>query len=389
MNFLIFISTIDWFDYTGYLRELGARPLNLVFFVLPILLLSKNNIKSKHVSVILILLFLPVFISSIGYLINYNSIYDFSYYRDKVDQFLFQIIMYLVFLINVFTIYTFCNKKHLLNILNYFRICILLNFLFILLEFFNIFPNLIDLFRVYQTIERPSGLHTEPSYASFSLIFFSLPLYIYGKKYDKVYLILSFIYILIFNAKTGMFVFILSLFLYFIIINRKYFFIIFVLLTLPVLLLLFDFNINDNLSIIMRLGSAHLSFNVIVEYFHTLFGIGFGQFNFLYLKEFAPDYLFLSFEGREYLSGMNKSRAPTFNLYTRLLVEVGIIGFLFYLLALYLIVKRLLFYNSNLSRILLLCLFMCLSFLLTQDGYSFPPFFITLGLILRYINVKS
>lgn len=389
MNFLIFISTIDWFDYSGYLRELGARPLNLIFLILPLILLRRRKLVNKYVLFIFVLLFLPVLASFLGFLINYNNITDYSIHKEKIEQFLYQLVMYLVFLINIITIYLYCNNAHLINILKYFKICFLLNLIFIFIEYFKISVDFINLFRVYQIIDRPSGLHTEPSYASFALIFFSLPLFLFGKRFDKIFLVIALLYIWMFNAKTGLFVLLISISLYFILVKRNYLYFLLSLLTTPIFLFLFGFDFSDNLSLVMRIGSTHLSLNVAAEYFHTLFGIGFGQFNFLYLKEFSPDYLLLSFEAKEYMSGVNSSRAPTFNFFSRLFLEVGLFGFISFFLALYLIVKRLIIYNNELSKVLLLCLFMSFSFLLTQDGYSFPPFFITLGLILRYINVKS
>jgi len=82
------------------------------------------------------------------------------------------------------------------------------------------------------------------------------------------------------------------------------------------------FNVGTELSTTVRLGSTLTSINAIIDNF--LFGIGLGQFSYYY-SQYVPSFALDSIEVQNFIAGNIEHRASTFNLFTRVTVETGII----------------------------------------------------------------
>ena len=130
----------------------------------------------------------------------------------------------------------------------------------------------------------------------------------------------------------------------------------------------------------MRFGSNLLALNVATSGY-GLVGIGFGQFHFFYTPEFSPKFLLLSNEAIAQMYQVVDSRASTFSLPLRILLETGIGGLFLSVLFIYRIFSR--FYNSKdpSTQVGLLFLAGSLSFLFTQDSYCLPSLAFGLALI--------
>ncbi|WP_431259095.1 hypothetical protein ACQ86G_02125 [Roseateles chitinivorans] len=146
-------------------------------------------------------------------------------------------------------------------------------------------------------------------------------------------------------------------------------------------------DVSENLSSAMRFGSTLLSINVSTSGY-AIPGIGIGQFHFFYRDAFAPEFLYLSEEGLNQLSLDAANRASTFNFYTRLLLEVGLAGFIGFFLAMLALLRTRL--NAN-TRYIATLLSGSLGFLMTQDTYFYPPLVMACALLLsvRYLPVTS
>lgn len=135
---------------------------------------------------------------------------------------------------------------------------------------------------------------------------------------------------------------------------------------------------SENLSSAMRFGSTVLATNASMEGY-AVPGIGIGQFHFFYREEFAPPYLFLSSEGLDQLSPDAPNRASTFNLYARILLEMGVAGLLLFLAAMRGLLRvKIPPQHQYVSPLLA----GSLGFLLTQDTYYYPPLTLACALIL-------
>jgi hypothetical protein len=148
------------------------------------------------------------------------------------------------------------------------------------------------------------------------------------------------------------------------------------------------FAVSENLSSAMRLGSTLLGLNVASA--HGLTGVGIGQFHYYFTPEFAPDFLFLSEEAAYVFSGVSDMRASTFNFFVRLVVELGVIGFLGFF---WLIVSagRAVFRLSDMRfRFGLgLAYVGALSFWLTQDSFLYSPALLFMAVGLAVGGMKS
>jgi hypothetical protein len=137
-------------------------------------------------------------------------------------------------------------------------------------------------------------------------------------------------------------------------------------------------NIDENLSSNIRFGSTILSINAALSGY-AISGIGIGQFHFFYRDVFAPDFLFATKEGLNQLSLYAESRASTFNLYTRILLEFGVIGLITSLL----MIVSLLRTRITQDTLYIMTLYTgSLGFLMTQDTYFYPPLILSIALLL-------
>lgn len=112
-----------------------------------------------------------------------------------------------------------------------------------------------------------------------------------------------------------------------------------------------------------RLGIQYAMFQVYKE--HPIFGIGWGQQAFesrFYYPKWATDrnYEFST----KYLNENIKSFPPGYNMYLRILTETGIIGFLVFVLFLYVIIKD----TNNLYKTSLEHRFITITLLITFTG---------------------
>jgi hypothetical protein len=138
----------------------------------------------------------------------------------------------------------------------------------------------------------------------------------------------------------------------------------------------------------MRIGSNLLAFNVAFEGYGIL-GAGIGQFHFLYKPEYAPDFLFFSQEAISQFYGNSESRASSYNLPLRLLVETGLVGLIIY----FIIIKNYIYYTRNsidkVSHIGLSFIAGSVGFLMTQDSYCLPSLAFGMALMLTDKNLKK
>ncbi len=132
-------------------------------------------------------------------------------------------------------------------------------------------------------------------------------------------------------------------------------------------------NVEDNLSSAMRLGSAMLAWNVARAGYGIL-GVGFGQFHFLYNVRYAPWFLTYSSEATELFSRFADTRASTYNLFLRYLVETGVTGTALFLSVLFRLLRDARRCQANTLSFGAIMMCGSLGFLFTQDPYCFPMF---------------
>jgi hypothetical protein len=144
------------------------------------------------------------------------------------------------------------------------------------------------------------------------------------------------------------------------------------------------FDMQENLSSVLRLGSTVLALNVARDGY-AITGIGFGQFHFLFRPQFAPSFLLISAVADDQFSSSIGFRASTYNIYVRILLETGFIGLILLLWILYRIMKSARNDPRPGTYFGMLLLAGSLGFLLTQDSYFFPPLVVGLAIVLGSI----
>ncbi|HET7103231.1 MAG TPA: hypothetical protein VFI20_04010 [Terracidiphilus sp.] len=254
----------------------------------------------------------------------------------------------------------------------------------------------LELFRTTSDIGRPSGLMSEPSYfGAFAglyggplLLVRSVPHY----RWRCVLAIALFACAVIIRAKTFVPVMICEFCLVIwmrgrSVLKLRYLpiAIAVVLISLYVIIANAALDLQDNLSSVMRIGSAQLASNVAIRGY-GLTGIGFGQFHYFFRPQFAPSYLFLSSEAREQFSLSATMRASTYNFFIRMLLETGIVGLLLFTGMIYSVLRSA---RNNLSADSQLGIFLLagsLGFLFTQDPYFYPPLALALAILLGRIG---
>jgi hypothetical protein len=140
-------------------------------------------------------------------------------------------------------------------------------------------------------------------------------------------------------------------------------------------------NVQDNLSSAMRFGSTLTSINAALAGYGIL-GVGFGQFHFMFLQKYMPNFLLISEEAISQMASTADHRASTYNLFTRYLIETGVTGLLLFLASwrdLYKIARN----DRNLASLTgVLLISTSLGFLFTQDPYCYPPLIFGAAMIL-------
>lgn len=130
-------------------------------------------------------------------------------------------------------------------------------------------------------------------------------------------------------------------------------------------------NVDENLSTAMRLGSTLLAWNVAASGLGFV-GVGTGQFHFFFTREFAPSFLLLSNEAQDLITGVSESRASTFNLPIRYLVEDGVLGLAVAAGIIFSVVRRHWSSADAATRIAVGFIVTSVFLLLTQDSYCYP-----------------
>jgi hypothetical protein len=400
---ILVLLPIDWFAPTGLLlREAGAKPLNLFLLIcmLAFCMRGKNfffarvypSISLQTYLALIVIFGTFAFLNNIAFMPSV-PITD----RSQLFQYTSQTAMLLLFMAGLQTlIYLFGDIALRQRVIDMLPLAASLHLLFYALEGLEIFnqgaPGMLAFFRNEQgLIERPSGLMSEPSYYGTFAAMYATPLILFGGKHKNLNRILAIallITALLINAKT-MFMVLGAQLLYLALARksastRAMFVATIVLVILGGGYLVTNgatLNFDENLSSVMRLGSNMLTLNVATEGY-GLIGVGTGQFHFMYRPEFAPDYLFLSQEALDQMYGISGSRASTFNLPLRFLVESGLPGLLLAGLMFFRVFWLLRHTTDQITQTGLCFLAGSLGFLMTQDSYSLPSLAFGLALAL-------
>lgn len=390
---ILVLLPIDWFGPTGLLlREAGAKPLNLFLLICMLALCvgGKPVFFARVYPSISLQTYLAgiVFCGTVAFLINIAFMPSVPLSdRSQIFQYISQTVMLLLFMAGLQTlIYFFGDTALRQRVMDLLPLAASLHLLFYVLEGLQIFsqgaPGMLALFRNEQgLIDRPSGLMSEPSYYGTFAAMYAIPLVIFGGQHKNLKRILAIALLttaLLIQAKT-MFI-VLGAQLLYLATARKSPTTVAMFGSMIVAVFLAGIymitngatpNLDENLSSIMRLGSNMLALNVATEGY-GLIGVGTGQFHFMYRPEFAPDYLFLSQEALDQMYGVSGSRASTFNLPLRLLVESGLPGLLLASLMLLRVFWSLRRTTDLITQTGLCFVAGSLGFLMTQDTYSLP-----------------
>jgi hypothetical protein len=404
---VLILLPIDWFSPTGQLfREAGAKPLNLFIMLcyLTFILTSGKffvkNLQSRvNVSGYLLTILI---LGTFAFFINCLTFYYSSSNRTPEFQFFSQFSMFLmfIFIYQGFTL-IFSKSTYRECVIQIIPTAVLIHLTFVFLEFHGIFsignPGILSLFRSNAgLIDRPSGLMSEPSYFGTFAGMYAIPLIFINKSNRIINGLMALALILVsieIQAKTFIIVFASQL-IYLVLGFKKtkivkilitICIVIFIGIALYVLLQTQALNFEQNLSSVMRFGSNMLTLNVATSGY-GLMGIGFGQFHFFYTPEFSPNFLLLSKEALDQMSNVNDSRASTFSLPLRILVETGVAGLFIAVLLAYRIFSR--FHSSEdpVTQVGLLFLSGSLAFLFTQDSYCLPSLAFSLALVVTQKN---
>ncbi len=397
---------IDWFGPTGLLlREFGAKPANIILTLgglYGVIFCRPPRKHAAHVEVWAVLVCFGVLaLGVVSFCVNQIAGWTSSgYTRSPFVQFVNQALLLSTAMISIIGNARLAGRYHAVVRLR--RIVpwgAALHLVFFLLQALSIIDHYSPFLLLFRNdggaIERPTGLMSEPSYygtcaALYGAILLTLPAK--GVRYLWHVLLAIALYAtaVAINAKTivmvagaqivlaivfpatGRVSYVKALLLLGIVISVAVFFI----------TQFSALDVTENLSSAMRLGSTLLSLNASLSGY-AISGIGIGQFHFFYRDIFAPDFLYLSAEGLEQLSFSAEGRASTFNMFTRFVLEFGVVGFLVFSAVLFW------FFRTRLvdeNRYIATLLAGSLGFLMTQDTYFYPPLVVScfLFLAVRY-----
>lgn len=404
---ILVLLPIDWFAPTGLLlREAGAKPLDLflLIFILIFLVTGKTIISKRMYPAIPIQAYLSgvIICGTAAFFINLAFMPPMPISdRSQVYQYITQTVMLLLFMTILQTLtYIFGKSTLRQRVLDLLPLAASLHLLFFTLEGVGVFTDmplgLLSLFRNENgLIDRPSGLMSEPSYFGVFAALYAIPMLMYGSrhKYIKRALVITLISTAaLIQAKT-MFIVLGAQLLYLTTARKSkttkmmIFAIMIAVIFSGVYFITIGsaIDLSENLSSIMRLGSNMLALNVAADGY-GLIGLGTGQFHFMYTPRYAPDFLFLSQEALDQFSGSSGTRASTFNLPLRLLVESGLTGFLLVLLMLFRVFWSLRHTTDPITQTGLCFVAGSVGFLMTQDTYCLPS--LAFGLALAITGAK-
>lgn len=407
---ILILTPVDFFfPSANLLREAGAKPLNLfiiLFLFIYILITGKVHPRElKYKIHINRYLYSILFFGTFAFFFN---IFYFDYplsNRTPEFQFFSQFLMFFLFIL-VFNSLKFIlsNTEIRLLILKILPLAVFIHLSIFILEYLNIYnpdnPSFLRFFRNSAgLIDRASGLMSEPAYFGTFAGLFIFPLLLLCRQKRALNLIMAFalaFFSVTIQAKT-FFIVILMQVLYFILGLKKSFkikiisgFLILILLIagLYIVNTSLVFNVDENLSSAMRLGSNLLALNVATSGYGLL-GIGFGQFHFFYTPEFSPNFLMFSKEALDQMNNVNDSRASTFSLPLRILVETGIFGFITSVMLIYGLFKKFHISKDPVTQLGMFFIFGSIGFLLTQDSYCLPSLALGLALVCTQPQLKS
>ena len=401
---------IDYFSPSAYIfREAGAKPLNLIIilYIVINLIFGKKILGNKVNYSINVNTYLMVIcgLGSFAFLLNY-IIFDYPLSnRSPEYQFLSQLLMFILFIITFNGLkYIFSKPDYRLILLNIIPLAVFFHLLIFCFEFIGYFnsdkPGLLILFRnTSGLIDRASGLMSEPSYFGVFSGLFVMPLLLACKAHKILSGAMAFALVLfsvLIQAKT--FFIVITIQLLFLLIGSKktfrtkliigFIFMILVISGIYIISVTSVFNLEDNLSSAMRLGSNVLALNVSLSGYGLL-GIGFGQFHFFYSPEYSPVFLLQSKEALDQMNNIYDTRASTFSLPIRLLVETGFFGLLTAITLIYKIFKNYAASSDLVTQTGLLFISGSIGFLLTQDSYCLPSLALGLALVVSQPQIKT
>lgn len=400
---VLLLMPIDWFAPSGALfREFGAKPATMLLTIgglyALLTLRSTSSYQARReffASAILII------INCVNILaFSFNNVFGWSEVPNARSPF-FQFVSHSILIVlaslaivgNARIFYKINAEKAMIVL---FPRVALFHIIVWLLEV--IFPTVVQpmlaLFRSGGVmLDRASGLMSEPSYFGAMSAIFGIPILLTqqfrGNWFAKILALSLLVSAMYINAKTMILV-----------AGVQVLFLVFVAKRGRLLSLLLFFcigasatyviqsrsalDLEENMSSAMRLGSAHLAANVALSGF-ALTGIGAGQFHFLYTEQYAPSYLLLSNEAVDQMQQHTDSRASTYNFPLRVMIEIGVFGFVVLFGSLIFLVRA----RGDHSSIAKLMLLGSLAFLMTQDTYFYPPLILSCSLLLSARGVSK
>jgi hypothetical protein len=403
---VVLLLPIDWFAPTGnVLREFGAKPVALLLAAGGALGLSRRwwrGVQTRDIEFYAILFFLTwLALGATAALVNFLFGWSgWHHARDPFSQLITQTCMLAAAAVAVVgNVRLFRAYDAVALAARALPWAVVLHLLVFLLEAARILPDNagpLGSFRVDEgRIDRPTGLFSEPSYyGTFAALYGTALLFLGGSASARLFyrVLAATLYAsaVLVGAKT--FVVVMGAQAVYFVLRRTTSLrgaILGVMLVLAVAACGIFFiqtygalDVESNLSSAVRFGSTALAANVAAEGY-AMTGIGIGQFHFFYRNEFAPNFLFSSFEAVAQLSPDADDRASTYNLYMRVLIETGVAG----LVLLFIALRKLWFSPAPPQVTFVYMLFAgALGFLMTQDTYFYPPLVFSAALIMSMMQ---
>ncbi len=425
--FAVILLPIDGFPLgILYLREFGARPSNFIVLILACILFLIAWVVKRHlvikidkiflyISVVLLLIF------SVNFLVVvFKEPITRVYYREPLVSWILQYFMVLWMFLSIYIWLLLFRKLELLSY-NYKKFLSIL----VISAIFNIvlfFDDIIYLHFYHRVIPfaneileflrgnfgmRAAGLATEPSLWG-SWVVFIWPLLFFidtnRSSYNYYYKFIAIVLIIlgfISNARTFMIIFVMqaTVMVSFIFLQKNYHIENIIKKLVIILIIVFGFisiidsyifirmlsifDVGEELSTTVRLGSTLTSLNAIVDNF--LVGIGLGQFS-DYYSQYVPDIALASLEVQAFIAGNIEHRASTFNLFTRVAVETGFINGVIFLVFIFIIFKRVFSfikinqYQFDINVSVFLSMVGGVGFWITQDQFGYQPALFSLAM---------
>lgn len=393
---VLLLLPIDWFAPTGLLfREFGAKPATLLLTVGGILALltlrpaSALMARRELLAILLLALFTALNLNAF----TISSAFGWSdvpNLRSPLGQFVNQTLLILAAALAMLGNARFFSRIDLEAALTHAwpRVAAIHLIIWMLeASFPTIVQPVMSPFRSSGiSLERATGLMTEPSYYGTMAALYGAPMLLApqfrGRLGVKLLAIALFVSAFFITAKTMIVVAGAQALLLVVLVKRGRILALLALLCVSAGAIYFiqtraALDLQENMSSAMRLGSAHLAARVAATG-ASITGIGAGQFHFQFTEQNAPDYLLLSDEALEQMSPQAQTRASTYNFPLRVLVEQGILGLVLLLVGVALLMRG----RDSRSRLQQMMLFGALGFLMTQDTYFYPALVLACALLL-------